>query len=419
MVEAATPVAVTRVALAEALGLTVAHPVHARATLPPWDNAAMDGYAVRSHDVRGASSTQPVELLVVGRVLAGADDLPRIAVGQACRIMTGAPMPPGADGVIRVEHTDAEAATTGRVRIHSDHDAGRNVRPGGQDMQAGDLMVAAGTRITPGWIAVLGAAGADPVEVYRRPVVAILTGGDELRPTHAFDDVAAGRAIPDSNAPMLAAAVTASGARALQLGPTRDDPDDLRRHLAAATEADLIIAVGGASMGEADLLKRTLQDDGFELDFWRARIRPGSPLAFGHLPGSSGARRIPLLSLPGNPASAFVTYFLFGHPFIRRLAGDPTPHLPVVTAVAGERLGSVKGLCHFHRVFFETDGDGERVARLAGPTNSGLVQTLGPAAGLAVVPEGVEALDAGEPVEVILIGADDCRRGPGFTALRP
>lgn len=414
------PLAAGQVPLSDALGRTLAEDARARARLPPWDNSAMDGYAVRARDVAGASEATPVELEVVGRVLAGSSDLPRLQAGQACRIMTGAPLPPGADGVIRVEHTDGEVASPGRVVIRSDHDAGRNVRPGGQDMEPGDVVVPRGIRVTPGWVAALAAAGVDPVPVVREPVVLVLTGGDELRPLSSFQDVVEGRAVPDTNGPMLAAAVREAGGRPRLPGPARDDPDDVRRCLARSAEADIVVTVGGASMGEADILKRTLEEDGLEVDFWRVRIRPGSPLAYGRLPRPGGGPPLPLLSLPGNPASAWVTFQLFVRPLIRRLSGDPTPHLPVLRARAGERLHSTARLCHFHRVGLTAEGDDPRpVARFAGHPGSGLVQSLGPARGLAVVPEGVEALEPGDTVEVILLDGAPGRAEAGFTALRP
>lgn len=414
------PLPIVQLPLDDSAGRILAAEAIARARLPPWHNSAMDGYAVRSADLAGAGDDAPVELEVIGQALAGSIDLPEVGPGQACRIMTGAPLPPGADGVTRVEYTDGESGRPGWVQIHSEGDAGRNVRPGGQDMEAGDTVAPAGVRIDAGWIAVLAAAGIDPVPVYRAPEVLILTGGNELRSLSAFDEVVEGRAIPDTNGPMLAAAVRACGGRPRTTGPARDDPADLRRRLERAHDADLVITVGGASMGEADLLKRTLEDDGLEIDFWRVRMRPGSPMAYGRLPRPGGGPPVPLLSLPGNPASAFVTFQLFGHPLVRRLAGDPSPHRPTVRARAGERFGSTARLCHFHRVLLESGPvhDDLPTARLSGHPGSGLVQSLGRAAGLAVVPEGVEAIEPGDEVEVVLLRASGGAPTPSFRAAR-
>ncbi|NNF37392.1 MAG: molybdopterin molybdotransferase MoeA [Gemmatimonadetes bacterium] len=409
-----------RLELGSALGRTLAEDVAARARLPPWDNSAMDGYAVRAEDVEGASADAPVELAVVGQILAGGDERPVLGPGQACRVMTGAPVPDGADGVVRVEHTDREAAMPGRVRVLSDHDARRNVRPGGQDMERGDAVVPAGTRLHGGWIALLAAAGAARVAVRRRPRVTVLTGGDELRSLDDFADVAAGRAIPDSNGPMLAAAVAAAGGEATLAGPARDDAGDIRRRLHANPDADVIVTVGGASMGEADLLKRVLEKDGLQVDFWRARIRPGSPLAFGRLPLPGASHPVPLVSLPGNPASAWVTFHLFVRPLLRCLVGDPRPFQPVLRARTADPLVSVARLCHFHRVRIDWAGaEGVPTVSLTGHQGSGLVHSVGPAEGLAVVPEGVERLEPGDPVEVILLGEGPGTGRPGFDPQRP
>lgn len=391
--------------LARALGHTLAADALARTRLPARDNSAMDGYAVRSADLVGATEAAPVELEVVGRVLAGSTGLPRVGAGQACRIMTGAPLPPGADGVTRVEYTDREEGRAGWVRIFTADDAGCHIRPAGEDMDVGDRTVLRGTRLDAGWIAILGAAGHDPVSVHRAPRVLILTTGDELRPTDDQADVVAGGAVADTNGPMLAAAVRDAGGVPLLAGPARDDAADLRRHLEGAREADLVVTVGGASMGEADLLKRVLADDGFQLDFWRVRMRPGSPVGFGTLPRPGGGAPVPLLSLPGNPASAFVTFHLFGHPLVRRLAGDLHPERRALRCRAGERLSSRVDLCHAHRVRFSPPPDGETlpVVHLSGRTGSGLVHSLGAADGLAIVPEGVAAIEAGDQVEVVVL----------------
>lgn len=401
---AVEPLTPTELALDEALGLVLAEPVLALVSLPPYDNAAMDGYAVRARDLAGASPTTPVTLHVSRAVHAGADPGPALAPsGEAVRIMTGAPVPPGTDTVVRVEDTDAEAGSPGEVRIRSDSDAGRNVRPGGEDFAAGAVMAPAGTRLTAGWTAMVAAAGAGHVAVHPAPRVAVLSCGDELRRAGEMADVLVGRAIPESNGPMIAASAREAGGEALPLGIARDEAADLRRHLARAHDADLLVTLGGASMGEADLMKRTLVDEGLELDFWRVRMRPGSPVSFGLLP-RAGARPLPVLGLPGNPASAFVTFQLLGHPLVRRLAGDPRPHRAVVWARADEELRGASDLCHFVRVRLEGTADRPRV-RTAGRQGSGLVSSLGPADGLAILPEGLAGVPAGERVQVLVLGS--------------
>jgi molybdopterin molybdotransferase len=315
--------------------------------------------------------------------------------------MTGAPVPPGCDSVVRVEDTDGEGGADGRVLIRTPRDAGRNIRPAGEDFRAGDEVVPAGVRITAGWTALLVAAGASTVVVHRTPRVAVLACGDELRVPGDLDDVLAGRGIPESNGPMVAAAVRAAGGEPVPLGIARDDPDDLNAHLDRGLDADLLVTLGGASMGEADLMKRTLLDRGLSLDFWRVRMRPGSPVSFGVLPRAASTP-LPVLGLPGNPASAFVTFQLLGRPLIRRLAGDPRPHAPVISARAAEPFRAASGLCHCFRVVLEGPLD-RCLARLAGRQGSGLVSSLGPATGLAILPEGVEVVPQGDPLQVVLL----------------
>jgi molybdopterin molybdotransferase len=398
-----------------ALGRLLAGPVTARATLPPWDNAAMDGYAVRSVDVAGASDRTPVTLRVVGRVRAGERRRQPLGPGEAVRIMTGAPIPPGCDSVIRVEDTDAGAGTPDRVAIRSSRDARANVRPGGRDMRPGQTVLPGGLAVGPGAVGVLVAAGVSRVPVTRRPRVAIVTAGDELA-RDDFDRVLRGEAVPESNGPMLAAAVERAGGVPHLLPVAPDEPAALRHRLDEALRGtgggppDLLLTVGGASMGEADLLKDVLEEMEMRLDFWRVRIRPGSPLSLGWLPGD-----VPVLSLPGNPASAFVTFHLFARPLLRHLLGSPTPHLPVVEATAGEELSSVPRLCHFHRVRFADGPGGRPHALLTGPTGSGLVAGLAVAHGLAVVPEGVRRIAPGEPVTCLRLDALlEGRRDPGY-----
>jgi molybdopterin molybdotransferase len=238
------------------------------------------------------------------------------------------------------------------------------------------------------------------VTVHRAPTVAILATGDELRTSERYDDVRRGAAIPESNAPMLAAMARTAGALALPLGIAADDPADLRDRIGAAAHAEVLVTVGGASMGEADLVKRVLDELGFTLDFWRVRMRPGSPVSFGWL--ARGDRRQPVFGLPGNPASAFVTFEVFVRPFLRALAGHRRVLRPVVSCACGERMTAAVGLTHFLRVTLG-GSDGRTSVRLAGPQGSGLVSSLARADGLAIVPEDVERLEVGESVAVMLL----------------
>jgi molybdopterin molybdotransferase len=396
------PLPTQDVDLAGALNRALAEPIDAPATLPPWDNSAMDGYAVRGADVAGASAGAPVELAVVGEARAGARWEGAIEAGEAVRIMTGGPIPDGADSVVRVEDTDREART-GRVQIRSDRDRGRNLRPGGQDMRAGDRLLEAGQLLSPGALALAAAAGRATVSVHRRPRLGILTSGDELRGPEAFDDVRAGRGIPDSNGPMLMAAAAELGVEAVVLGPVRDRAEEVRARLegARAADLDLLVTVGGASMGGTDLFRDVLTDLGAALDFWRVRMRPGSPFSAALLP-RPGTAPLPILGLPGNPASAFVTFCLFVRPALLTLAGHRRVDLPVVTARAGARLTGGAELTHFVRVRLDQHAS-ELVATPTGPQGSGLVSGLAGADGLAIVPRGTEEIAAGSSASVMLL----------------
>jgi molybdopterin molybdotransferase len=390
-----------RVGLADALGRALAERVSATATLPPWDNSAMDGYAVRAADVEGAAADRPVQLEVVGAVRAGGPSSVEVGAGEAVRIMTGAPIPKGADTVIRVEDTDAEA-DEGRVRILRARDRGRHVRAAGQDMMVGETLLTPGHTLTPGAIGLLAAAGCASVVVHRAPTVAILTTGDELRTPADYDEVREGRGVPDSNGPMLAALVRAAGAEPAPLGIAGDTEAQLREALADGLECDVLVTVGGASMGEVDLVKRVLDELGFEQEFWRVKMRPGSPIGFGWLPRAED--RQPVFSVPGNPGSAFVTFEVFVRPFLLALAGHRRILRQTVRARSTEQIRVPAPLTHFQRVVLSPGADGYLQATLTGAQGSGLVGGLARADGLAVVPADVDEIEPGMEVEVLLLG---------------
>ena len=399
----ARPLPSLRVPLEAASGMALARPVESPVTLPPWDNSAMDGYAARGDSIAGASPETPRHLRVTGVLRAGEVGGVVVGTGEAVRIMTGTPVPEGADCVVRVEDTDAERRP-GRVAVFSDRDRGRNVRPAGQDMRAGATVLPRGTTVDAGSAGVLAACGLAEVAVHRRPVAAVLASGDEIAPAERFAEVAAGRAIPDTNGPMLAAAVREAGGEAVRPGIARDTEESVREHLLRGAErADLLITIGGASMGEGDLFKRVLDELGYEPGFWRVRVRPGSPFGFGHLP-VDGRAPVPVFGLPGNPASAFVTFHLFARPFISALAGHRHPFPPVIRARAGEAMGGPEGLSVHPRVRLRPAPDGGWSAVLSGHQSSALVAPTGRADGLAVIPEGVRAIARGEEVDVLLFG---------------
>ncbi len=411
----AKPLEAEMVPLAGSLGRALAQGVVAKATLPPWDNSAMDGYAVRHEDLSESSPSSPTLLRVVGEIRAGDSAGRALAKGEAIRIMTGAPVPPGADAIVRVEDTDAEAES-GRVRVYSSPGLGRDIRPSGQDMLEGQEVLPTGATIGSGQVGLLAATGSDQVLVHRRPRVAILSNGDEIASAGEFHRVSAGEAIPETNSPTLAAAVRAAGGLPLPLGIARDNEESILGKVAQARaeEADVLITSGGASMGEYDLFKRVLEDQGFELDFWRVKMRPGTPFSFGSLPPEEGAAPMPVFGLPGNPASSFVTFQIFCRPYLLRLAGHHRIYRQVLMARAGETLRSPGNLTHFFRVTLKGD-PAFPVATPTGSQTSGLVQSQGLAQGLALLPEGEPEVREGESLRVILLddfglGGD----GPGF-----
>ena len=395
------------VPLEAALGRALTQDVLAPTRLPPWDNSAMDGYAVQSEDVAGATKEHPAVVTVTGVVHAGARFEGTVGPAEAVRIMTGGEVPEGADTVIRVEDTDREETGEGRLHIYSDRDRGRHVRPAGQDWLKGAVALESGAGLGPGQIAVLAAARVPTVSVHRRPTVAILASGNELVDLDypSLDP----HGIPESNSHYASAAVRAAGGTPLRMGIARDDREDIQQHLAKAADADVLVTIGGASMGEGDLFKTVLEDLGLELEFWRVKIRPGSPMSFGRLPREGGGGQA-VFGLPGNPASTFVTFELFVRPFLLALGGHSRLGRPTVSALAAVDLTTAEDLTGFLRVRLSGLG-AELQASLTGPQGSGLVGSLGAADGLAIIPTGVAVIPRGAPVDVMLL--DDPR---GFSS---
>ncbi len=402
ILDGAHPTDVETVPLVDAHGRGLAADMRARWSLPPWDNSAMDGYAVRGEDISGASQDRPVELTVVGRVLAGESFSGRLAQGQAVRIMTGGPVPAGTDSVVRVEHSDQESQP-GLVRIFDSSDRGRNVRPAGQDWSAGDVVLSQGATIGAGALSVLAAAGAAMVPVHRAPVLAVLPTGDELFEIDQVDAAEIPSGIPESNGHLIAAQAREAGCTPRRIPIARDNDEALRSALTEAFGSDALVTIGGASMGEGDRVKRVLDSMGFRQDFWRVNLRPGSPFSFGWLPTPQGD--LPVFGLPGNPASAFVTFEVFVRPFLRRIGGHRVHQRRTVGVLAGQDLHTARHLTHYLRVVLEGP-PGQQRAFLTGHQGSGLVSSMAKADGLAVVPAGTETLAEGEPVCVLLLHSE-------------
>jgi molybdopterin molybdotransferase len=402
---AVSPTAQEEIAITDALGMALADAAVTPLDLPPWDNSAMDGFAVRAADIAAATRASPVELKLVESVQAGG--FPALAVGarEAIKIMTGAPIPEGADSVVRVEHTEQSGDV---VRVFSATDAHRNIRPRGEDVKANETVLPAGSMLRPGEIGLLASIGLARVNVHRRPVVAILSTGDELVDLRDFDEVRAGRKIVNSNSYALAAAVRAVGAEPLVLGIARDDRNDLRVRLTSGLSADVLVTSAGASVGEHDLVKDVLEELGAKTDFWRVRIRPGSPFSFARI----GA--LPVFGLPGNPVSAVVTFEILVKPALRRMLGRSSLHSPVVTARLATPVKTTTGLTQFMRVRLHREY-GTLVATLTGPQGSGILSSVVKADGLMVVPEDVGEIAAGSEVNVVrLLASDDAQDDLGF-----
>ncbi len=408
-----------RLAPEQALGRVLAEAVAAATALPPWDNSAMDGYAIRSADVSDASDGRPARLTVVGEVRAGAAPDVEVIDGAAVRIATGAPLPRGADAVVPVELTtplDADGNVGPRGReatgplpaaclVHVAVERGNAIRRAGSDVTAGAMLADAGGVVTPAVVALAAGAGVGEVIVRRRPRVAVLATGDEVR-RPGTDLGPAG--IPDANGPGLRALVRDAGADAIDLGIAVDRLEDvearLRRGLA---EADLVVVAGGVSVGPYDVVRMAFDAVG-HMDLWRVAVQPGKPFAFGRADADGRETPVLLFGLPGNPVSAFVTFELFVRPVLRRLAGHARLHRPVDRAVLEDPVSKSVGRRGFQRVTARRapdgsplrDGKGRVRVRLAGGQGSHVMSALAAADALAVVPEPLERVEAGTEVEL-------------------
>ncbi len=418
--------------LADALGRVAAASVASPLALPPWDNSAMDGYAIRAADVAGATEHEPAALEVIGEVRAGHAPDTTVRRRTAVRIATGAPVPPGADAVIQVEATspldsagnvagergrDATGPLPAGIAAHVAVSLGASIRRRGSDLEAGSTIVEPGMVLTPAVIGLAAGVGVEAIDVHRRPRVSILATGDEVR-SRAAELGPAG--IPDANGPALMAMVEAAGGQAGSLGIAADRFDDVRARLCAGLVggAEAIIVSGGVSVGPYDVVRDAFEEFG-EIDLWRVAVQPGKPFAFGTARAPSDAGGDPdrpltlLFGLPGNPVSTFVTFELFVRPVLRRLGGHRDDDLfrPLDRAVLGDDVTKSSGRRAFIRVTTERDERGAAVrddrgrvrVRLAGGAagqGSHVLSALATADALAVIPESDATLAAGSEVEL-------------------
>jgi molybdopterin molybdotransferase len=393
VLEACPVLGTETVASVDAQGRVLAAPVIAGRTLPPADCSAMDGYAVRAVELAGASESTPVELPVVYEVAAGKHPDRPLAAGEAARIFTGAPIPPGADTVVIQEDTSSRA---GSVEIRIAARPGENVREAGEDIRRGDTVLEPGTLLRPAHLGMLASLGRSLVQVHQRPTVAILSGGDEL--VDPDGDCAGGR-IVSSNTYSLAAQCREIGAEPINLGIARDTPEDLERLLRNGLRADFLVSSAGVSVGDHDHVRPVLEKLGCRLLFWGVLMKPGYPLAFGHFDERKG----PLVfGLPGNPVSAMVTFEQFIRPAIRKATGHRAWFRPVVRARLTETLTKKAGRLHFVRVQL-AERNGRIEATSTGNQSSGVLRSMTLAQGLMIFPAEATEMRANAEVSIQII----------------
>jgi molybdopterin molybdotransferase len=389
-----------RIPLDDAFGSVLAEDVVSPLDIPPWTNSAMDGYAARAEDVRGAKREQPRRLRVVEVIPAGAFPTRPIAAGECARIFTGAPLPDGADSVIRQEDTESgvggQGSGEGTVEVYNDRDCGVNFRKAGEDLRKGAVALPAGAVLGAAQLGVLASLAVAHPLVYRRPRVAILGSGDEIVDIDQPEAILAGRKIASSNTHTLLALVREAGGEPVNLGLAADTKESLREHVARAADCDLLVTTAAISVGEHDHLRAVMAALGAELRFWKLRMRPGAPVGFGMLGG------MPWLGLPGNPVSTMVTFELFVRPAIRVMMGHALPFRQTRTARVTEPIHLGPRLQHFLRAVVSPSEDGLDV-RLTGPQGSGILSSMVKANALLIIPEGQHDTAAGATVSVLLV----------------
>ena len=385
------------------LGQVLAEDIFSTINIPPLDNSAMDGYAVRSADTHGASRKSPRFLRVIGTVTAGTISQSEVKPGTAIRIMTGAPIPRGADCVVMFEGTD-ESERQGipkEIGILTEAKPGAEIRPAGGDIAAGSLVLRKGTVLRPSEVGVLASLGRSRVMVIRRPVVAILATGDEV--VDITQPLPAGK-IYNSNSYSVAALVRRYGGIPRILGIASDSEDSLRAGLNPGLDADIVITTGGVSAGDYDVVREVLAKQG-EIVFWQVRAKPGKPLTFGVIKGdgkAGGVRNIPFFGLAGNPVSSMINFELFTRPAILKMMGKKNLTKPTVEAVIEGAIKNTEGRRIFSRAIVEKRG-GKYFARLTGHQGSWVLTSMALANGLVVVPEDKPGVKPGDLVKVMML----------------
>ncbi len=406
VLDSVQPLDTERVALEQALGRVLAELVRANRDLPPYDVSAMDGYALRSADLTNI----PATLEIIEDIKAGDMPARHIRSGQCARIMTGAPLPQGADAVIRVE--DTSVTTHGRVQINVAVKSGNDIRPQGEGMRNGDVVLAAGTGITPGVTGVLATVKSTQVPVTRRPRVAILSTGNELED---IDEAVDPDKIPNSNSYALLAQVQALGIEPVLLGIARDDPAELRAYLQRGLGFDVLLVSGGTSVGVHDYVRPVIEALGVRMKFWRVAMKPGHPVAFGVLPGNAGgtSKDTIFFGLPGNPVSSMVCFEQFVAPALRRMMGHERLFRRTLTARLTHNVKHQPGRTEFVRVTLAKK-QGSYAATSTGAQGSGMLLSMARADGLLVIPAASAGLAADSMVIVQLLDGTMFQDETGF-----
>jgi molybdopterin molybdotransferase len=383
-----------KVSLRAALGRVCADDIVATVTMPPWSNSSMDGYAVRSADITPVMSGERVQLRVVATVAAGEFAPRALKRGEAMRIMTGAPIPGGADSVIRKEDTDGGSE---KVEIREARDVWKNIRDAGEDFQRGDLLGKRGSPIKPALLGVLASSGIATVQVFGQPKVAIISSGNELVDLDDFDEVIAARRIVSTNSYTLEALTRVAGGIPEDLGIASDTKASLKRKLDAAADSDLIITSAGVSVGDLDHTRDVFASLGGKQKFWKVKMRPGAPLAFGLL------KDVPWLGLSGNPVSAMVSFELFIRPALRKMQGYQTFFRRTVAVTLEEEVKIGAKLTHFLRAVVTRQPDGALTARLTGHQSSGALTSMAKANALLIVPETDPKIPKGAQLKALML----------------
>ncbi len=382
-----------RVSVGRARGRVLGEDILAPRNIPPWDNSAMDGYALRWEDIRSASGKNPVFLRVAADLPAGQVFRGQVKAGEAIRIMTGAPIPQNLDTVVQAEDTEKVGD---RVKILACPEKGKNIRRAGEDVSAGEGVLHQGTVLGAAQIGMLASFQRAFVSVYQCPRVSILSTGDELL---EIDEPPADGKIINSNSYALAAQVAECGGIPIQLGIAKDRSEDLEEKILQGAGADILITSGGVSVGDYDLVKVMLEKLG-QMNFWKVAMRPGQPLAFGMLKGK------PLFGLPGNPVSSMVSFEQFVRPSILKMSGHTNLFRPLLKAVLLETIEKKAGWMHFIRCRLSREGE-KVFATTTGEQGSGILSSMVKAQGLIAIPQEATCIRSGEEVGVLLLD-------PGF-----